>query len=153
MFNDIPWRCSREMILNHHVRWDWTLVCSWQYTIKGWLHSLLHVQISLGLRSVVWSFSFTEASLQTHSTEWQILPGCREKSYWKFSSPLQAKTLLYPSRRLFSEDNSKLYDVKDKSSIESWQVFDMFCLSEGNDRSKKTHEFSSLLETQKNNFE
>lgn len=98
-------------------------------------------------------FSFTEASLQTHSTEWQILPGCREKSYWKFSSPLRAKTLLYPSRRLFSEDNSKLYDVKDKSSIESWQVFDMFCLSEGNDRSKKTHEFSSLLETQKNNFE
>lgn len=153
MFNDIPWRCSREMILNHHVRWDWTLVCSWQYTIKGWLHSLLHVQISLGLRSVVWSFLSQRLLYKHIPLNDRSCPAAGKSLAENSAALFKQRHCFYPSRRLFPEDNSKLYDVKDKSSIESWQVFDMFCLSEGNDRSKKTHEFSSLLETQKNNFE
>lgn len=74
-------------------------------------------------------FSFPE-TLQTQSTEWQILPGCRENFYWNFRGSHWAKTLLSPSRRIFPEVNPKLRNVKDKFSVGSWQVFDILWLNE-----------------------
>lgn len=138
-----------------HVRWYWTI--TWD-EIEPWC-AVGNTQSKAGCTPCftskypsvwgVWSGPFlSQKLLYKHIPLNDRSCPAAGKSLAENSAALfKQRHCFYPSRRLFPEDNSKLYDVKNKSSIESWQVFDMFCLSEGNDRSKKTREFSSLLET------
>lgn len=123
-----------------------TLGVQCQCTIKAGCAPCLCPNIHRGWGT--WSPAFPCQKLPSSTVHGMTDPAWLQgKFLLKIQQPHWAKTLLSPSRRLFPEVNAKLYDVKHKFSVGSWQDFGMFCRPEGNDRSKTTHEFSSLLET------
>lgn len=126
-----------------HVRWYWTLGV--QLTIHNQSLAALPASRPNIHQSEEDVLLFLHRDFFANAVHWMSDPACLQGKVLLKIYQLSLSKVLSPSRRFSPEVNPKHYDVKGKYSIGSWQDFDTFCVSEGNDRSKKTHEYSSSI--------